>query len=235
MSFFKRLEGIFFNPKPVFAGLAEKPVWVDALIVILIASAVFSLVIAPYLQKDQLQMMQDNTKIKEKMGEERFNQMIQGIQSPSKKKILFQNLLMGPLFTAIGILFSCLIILIMGRFVTSQGRYVQILAVILHAGFIDKIFGNAVRALLILTRKSVVQTSTGLALLFPNLEITSTAYVILAQIDFFQLWTYGVVGLGLAAVFKVNVRKGLFVAYGFWLLKTLLFITVSIIGMKIMR
>jgi hypothetical protein len=235
MSFFKRLEGIFFNPKPVFAGLAEKPVWVGALIVVLIASAVFSLLISPYMQKDQLLMMQDNTKLKEKMGEERFNQMIQSIQSPSKTRILLQNLLFGPLFIAIGILFSCLIIMIMGRFITSQGSYAQILAVVVHAGYIDKLFGNAVRALLILTRKSVVQTTTSLALFFPHLEITSSAYVILAQIDFFQLWTYGVVGLGLAAIFKVDVRKGLFVSYGFWLLKTLVFVAVSLIGMKFLR
>jgi len=29
MSFFTRLEGVFFGPKPVFEALAEKPVWVE--------------------------------------------------------------------------------------------------------------------------------------------------------------------------------------------------------------
>jgi hypothetical protein len=47
MSFIKRLEGIFFSPKNVFQALAEKPVWVDALIVLLILLAVLYFLVTP--------------------------------------------------------------------------------------------------------------------------------------------------------------------------------------------
>ena len=75
MSFFKRLEGIFFSPRQMFQALADKPVWVDALVVLLILLAVFSSFIAPYSQNDQLQMMKDNAKLKERMGETRYTEM----------------------------------------------------------------------------------------------------------------------------------------------------------------
>jgi hypothetical protein len=77
---------------------------------------------------------------------------------------------------------------------------------------------------LILARKSVFQTTTSLAFLFPRLEITSTAYKVLSQVDFFQLWVYGILAYGLSSVLKIDVKKGLILSYGFWLLKTLFYI-----------
>lgn len=82
MNLFKRLEGIFFNPRPVFDGLAAKPVWVDALVVILLALIAFNLVVAPFMQRDQLQLMKDNTALKERLGADRYTQMIQNIEHP---------------------------------------------------------------------------------------------------------------------------------------------------------
>ena len=83
MSFFKRVEGVFFGPTPVFRALAEKPVWVDALVILLLLLAVFSAVVAPYSQSDQLKMFKDNTKLKERMGETRYTEMIAKLESAS--------------------------------------------------------------------------------------------------------------------------------------------------------
>jgi hypothetical protein len=74
-----------------------------------------------------------------------------------------------------------------------------------------------------------------LALFFPKLEFGSTPYMILANIDFFQLWLFGVLAYGLAAVFKVDSKKALFVSYGFWFLKTLVNIAIGILGMSFLR
>jgi len=45
----ERLIGVFIKPKETFNTLAEKPVWVDALIIVLIALAIYSYLIAPLL------------------------------------------------------------------------------------------------------------------------------------------------------------------------------------------
>ena len=96
-----------------------------------------------------------------------------------------------------------------------------IVAVLVHANFVDKILGGIVRTTLVLARQSVFQTSTSLALLAPKIEFTSVPYIVLSQIDFFQLWMFALVGYGLSAIFKVPVRKGMVLSYTFWLLKTL--------------
>lgn len=235
MNFFKRLEGVFFNPRPVFDGLAAKPAWVDALVVILVALIAFNLLVGSYMQKDQLTLMKDNAALKERMGAERYDQMIQNMENPTASSRALQTFVRMPLFYVAVLLLQALILLILGRFMSSQGTYVQILSVLLHANLVDKLFGNAVRAGLALTRKSVMQTSTNLALLFPKMEVTSTAYILLAQVDFFQLWLFGVLAFGLAAVFKVELKKALFLSYGVWFLKALINVGIALIGVSFLR
>jgi hypothetical protein len=235
MSLFKRLEGVFFNPRPVFDGLAAKPVWIDTLVVILVALIAFNLLVGTFMQKDQLTLMKDNAALKERMGAERYDQMIQRMENPTTGSRVIQTFVTTPLFYLAALLLQALILLIFGRFMSSQGTYVQILSALLHANLVDKLFGNAVRAVLALTRKSVMQTSTNLALLFPKMEVTSTAYIVLAQVDFFQLWLFGILAFGLAAVFKVELKKALFLSYGVWFLKALINIGIALIGVSFLR
>jgi Yip1 domain len=235
MSFFKRVEGVFFGPGPMFRSLAEKPVWFDALIILLLLLAVFAAVVAPYSQSDQLRMFKDNTRLKERMGETRYAELIARIENASPSGTVAKGVVLGTAMGAIGLLFSSLVLLILGRFVSAQGNYISVVAAVVHASFIDKLLGNAVRAFLIVTRKSVMQTSTSLAMLFPKIEMTSPAYVILGQIDLFQIWMFGVLAVGLSAVFKIDLRKSLFISYGFWLLKSVIYVALGIIGMSYMK
>lgn len=235
MSFFKRLEGVFFSPTPVFRSLAEKPVWVDALVILLLLMAVFSAVVAPYSQSDRLKMFKDNTRLQERMGEARYTEMVAKMESASPSSAIVPGVAMGTTLGAIGLLFSGLILLILGRFVSTQGNFVGVLAVLVHASFIDKLLGNAVRSFLILTRKSVMQTSTSLAMLFPKIEMTSPAYIILGQLDLFQIWMFGVLAVGLSAVFKVSLRKSLFISYGFWLLKSVVYVAIGLLGSSYLK
>jgi len=161
--------------------------------------------------------------------------MIQDTENPSARSRIIKMFVMTPLFTLIPLLLQALILLILGRFLSSQGTYVQVLSVLLHASLVDKLFGNAVRMVLALTRKSLMQTSTSLALLFPRMEVTSTSYIVLAQVDFFQLWLFGILAFGLAAVFKIELKKALFFSYGVWLLKALVNVGIAMIGMSFLR
>ena len=140
-----------------------------------------------------------------------------------------------PLFYLIALLLQALILLILSRFISSQGTYAQVLSALLHASLVDKLFGNAVRMVLALTRKSLMQTSTSLALLFPKMEVTSTSYIMLSQVDFFQLWLFGILAFGLAAVFKIELKKALFFSYGVWFLKALVNVGIAMIGMSFLR
>jgi hypothetical protein len=147
--------------------------------------------------------------------------MIQGMEAGGTSIAQIRSAGFGLVLFLIGLFLSALVILVMGRLVSTEGAYIPIVAVLVHASFIDKILGGAVRTGLILARQSVFQTTTSLALLAPKLEFTSVPYIVLSQIDFFQIWMFGLIGLGLASVFKITLRKGLVLSYSFWLLKTL--------------
>lgn len=235
MSLLKRLPGVFFEPRPTFEGVAARPVWIDALVVVLLALIAFNLVVAPLLQKDQLSLLKDNAALRERMGEDSYAKMIERTEHPSPAGRIVQTFVITPLYYLVAILLQSLFLLVLGRFMSTQGAYVQVLAALVHASFIDKLLGNAVRLVLGLTRGSLMQTSTGLALLFPNLEVTSTAYIVLAQFDLFQLWMFGVLAFGLAAIFKVTLKKALVLSYGLWFLKALVNIGFGLIGTAFLR
>ncbi len=232
MDLFNRLQGIFFNPKVTLKAISGKPIWISALIILLIAWALFNYITTPYLQKDTLQLLQSSDKLQERMGEDRFNEMIKRTKNPTKASVLLSNLLYKPGGLLFGFLFSSLIILAIGRMFSTEGNYKQIFSAVLHANFIDKILGNALRLVLILTRKSFMQTTTSLALFFPKLEVTSPAFIILSQVDFFQLWLFGVLSYGLSSIFKIELKKALILSYSFWILKSLLYIVYGLVAIR---
>jgi hypothetical protein len=235
MSLFKRIEGVFFSPRPTFDGLAAKPAWIDTIVIVLVALIAFNLIVLPYMQKDQLSLMKDNAALKERLGEDRYTQMIERTEHPSKSGQVLQIFVMTPLFYLAALLLQALLLLILGRFLSTQGTYVQVLSALVHASLVDKVLGNAVRLVLALTRNSLMQTSTSLALLFPKMEVTSTPYIMLTQIDFFQIWMFGILAFGLAAIFKIQPKKALFLSYGLWLLKALFNIGIGLVGMSFLR
>jgi len=235
MNLLKRLEGVFSSPKQTFAALAEKPVWVDVLVVILVALAVYSLIISPYAKHDQAQMIKESVKLRERMGEERFNQYIQNMEGPVTTWGVIQTTGGAPVMFIIAMLLQGLLLMILGRFASTEGTFKQLFPSLVHANLIYALLGNGVRLILTLTRKSAMQVSTGLPLFFPKMEITSTPYIVLSQFDFFQIWVFGVLAFGLSAIFKINIRKALFLSYTVWFLKALFNIGFTLFGLSFVR
>jgi len=218
MSFSGRLIGTYFDPGRTFRAISERPLWVDVLIVLLILISLYTYLIFPFGQKDSLRSLEDNAaKLKAKWGESRYTSYLERMKGQDRSLTAF---LVTPLTYLVGFLFSALIVLGMGRLVSTQGNYLQVFSSLLHANLVDKLLGNGLRLFLISGRKSVLETSTGLPVLFPKLDVMSTAYALLAQVDLFQLWTFCLFGMGLAAAFKISLKKGFVISFAFWLLKS---------------
>jgi hypothetical protein len=235
MDLFERLEGVFFNPKKTFEDVAERPAWATVLIIVLVALVAYTLIVAPYTRHDQLQMMKESSKLKDRLGEQRFNAQIQSLEGPPTMSQVVQTVILTPLWFIVAALIQALILLMLGRFVSSQGTFKQVFTALIHASLIDVLLGNAVRLALVLVRKSAMQTSTGLTILFPRMEVMSTSYIVLSQADFFQLWMFGVLAFGLSAAFKVDLKKSLFISYSVWFLKALVNIGIALFGMSFLR
>jgi hypothetical protein len=235
MTFPSRIQGVFFNPAATMTDIAQRPKPIAAILILVLAlTAVFSFVAAPYAAKDGLEILKDNVKMKERLGAERFDKMIANMENPKPGAAAIRSFLVSPVFTAVIFAIQALFLLILGRMVSSEGAYLPILSVLLYASLVNGLLGNAVRTFLILSRKSVMQTTTSLALLAPTADITSTAYILLSQVDLFQLWMFGVLGYGLSAVFKIPVKKGLILSYAFWALKVGFSIALSFLGKSFM-
>ncbi len=231
MSFINRFLGVFINPKETFKALSEKPRWADVLIVLLIAVIVYFYIIGPYLQQDQIDALENNTRLRERLGEEAFNQRLEFLKNPPQFMIII-GMLLQPISILIIFLIQSLIILGMGRLISTEGKFVQVFSALIHASIINLILGNALRSFLILTRKSVFQTTTSLALFFPKLEVTSPAFIILSQFDLFQLWLFGVLGYALSYIFKCELKKGFILSYSFWLMKSLFNIALALLNLR---
>ncbi len=231
MSFFQRLAGVFFNPRDTFKSLSEKPVWVDMLVLLLVLLVAYFVIIGPYLQQDQIEAFENNTRLRERLGEDVFNQRLEFLKNPPSFMVVLGTV-MQPVSFLIGALLSSLIILGLGRMTSTEGKYVQVLSGYVHASAVNLLLGNALRVLLILSRKSVFQTTTSLALFFPKLEVSTPAFVILSQVDFFQLWVFGVLGYALSSRFQNELPKGVLLSYGFWLLRSLFYIALGLLNLR---
>lgn len=230
MSFSNRLQGVFFNPKETLHSISEKPVWIDTLIVLLVVIMIFSFIILPYARQDQIQVLKNDVRLQERLGEENYQRQLEFLENPPQWFTIIFSIIAPFLMTAVGFFLPPLILLAFGRMFSTDGNYKQTLSVYIHASIVHNILGNAVRLVLILTRKSVVQTTTSLALFFPRMEVTSTSFRILSQFDFFQIWFFGILAFGLASTFKINMNKALFISYGFWFLKSLLYVGLGALG-----
>ena len=232
MTFFSRLLGIFFNPKDTFKALSEKPKWADMLIVLLILVSVYAVLIAPYIPQDQIKRLERDAEAREKMGEDAYQRQLELWKNPPPIMAI-AGIIMQPVSVLIGFLIQSLIILGMGRLTSTEGKYIQIFSAFIHANAINLVLGNALRAFLISSRESVFQTTTSLALFFPRLETMSPAYVVLTQVDFFQLWVFGILGLALSEIFKIELKKGLILSFSFWFIRSLFYIAIGLLGMKL--
>jgi len=232
MTLFSRLLGVFFNPKDMFKALSEKPIWVDMLIVLLILVSVYAVLISPYIPQDQIKRLESDAKGRAKMGEEVYNQRLEFWKDPPPF-VHITGIIMQPVSVLIGFLIQSLIILGMGRLTSTEGKYIQIFSSFIHANAINLVLGNALRIFLIISRESVFQTTTSLALFFPRLEIMSPVYLVLVQVDFFQLWVFGIFGFALAQIFKIELKRALFLSYSFWFIRGLFYIFTGLLSMKL--
>ncbi len=148
MSFPRRFAGVFFRPSRTFQSLADRPVWVDALIVVLIAGAALNYLVFPLVQQDKLRSFKDTAAgFIERHGEERYAAAVARIEHENRA---FDAFVVRPMIALTVFLFSSLIALGAGRAMTRRGHYLQIFSCLIHASLVAVIPGNAVRLALVL-------------------------------------------------------------------------------------
>lgn len=228
MSLPRRFVGALLFPARTFPVLSERPVWVDALLVVLAAGAVYGSLVFPFARQDRLRTFQASAAgFVEKYGEAQYAEAVARIEGESRALGAF---VVRPLLSLTSLLFISLVALAAGRSLTRRGHFLQVFSALLHAAFADVVVGNAVRLALIRSRGTTLHLPTGLGAFFPDLSAGTAAYAALARVDVFSLWTYGLFGVGLAAIFKLGLAKGLALSCAIWLLGGLAGFGLAVVG-----
>lgn len=231
MSLAGRFFGVIVNPAATLRSLADHPVWLDALVVVLAAGAALSYLAFPDMQQNKLADLESRrVAFITAHGEAQYEAAVARVAGESRALRAF---VINPLTMLTGFLFTSLIALAVGRAAYRRGHYLQVFSCLVHADFLVDVLGKTVRLLLIREPAGGLGAPPDLAALFPSLASHPIARAALGRVDPFSVWMYVLFGLGLAAVFKVGNGKGLAISFSLWLLRGLTAVGCTLAGLEI--
>lgn len=206
-----RLLRVFYAPRRSFAALDEDPDWLDWFVPVLIVCLVGAA--SHFLTRDIVYdpEIPFNKEQLQSLSEEKRQGYLSDLAQAREKGWL---LVIAGTFSSL-VLVSGILLLLARLVFTSQVSYRSLLVV---KGYASLIIAAewAMRTLLVLARQTpVVQTGPGF--LVPETMIRSFAGQTLLAVSFFDLWQAVVLGLGLAAVARVPVKKAIFAVLALWL------------------
>ena len=205
-----RLLRVFYAPQRSFAALDEDPDWLDWFVPVLIVCLVG--VVSHFLIRDiafnpEMQAIKDQLQaLPEARRQKSLDDMVQ------MRERGWMMVVMGTFSSLVlvsGILF------LLARFLfASQVGYRPMLVV---KGYASLIIAAewAARTALILIRQNP-EVHTGLGALVPASMVKSFAGQTLMAVNFFDLWQAVVLGLGLAVVARVPLKKAVFAVLAMW-------------------
>ena len=78
----------------------------------------FSYLVAPHLQKDQLDLLRDDVRFRDRYGDEQLERIIESRENPPQIQI-YAGYVMAALGLVVGLLLSSLVMLVLGRLVST--------------------------------------------------------------------------------------------------------------------
>jgi hypothetical protein len=194
-----RLGGVVFSPGETFRGIAARPRWLGALMVVvaIVAGATFVLLST---EVGQQALLDQQIRSAESWGrtltaeqQDRMERML-----PMMRYItLISTVVMVPIITFVlaGVLFG-----VFNAGLGGDARYKHVLAVLTHAGSIS-VVGTLFTTPLNYARESL-SSATNLGVFLPFLDEGSLPARFLGMIDLFLIWWTIVLGIGLAVLYK---------------------------------
>jgi len=212
MSLISKMLGVFTDPKKTYTALAAKPDYLIPLILVVLASFVFTLIALPVIQKDTAEISRQRM-LDRGMTQEQIDTF-----SAQQEKIGKISALAGAPFStvAITIVASALLLFAGNIIMGGDAKYAQMLCVYSYASLIGLI-GYAVRTVLIMA-KGTILVYTSLAALFPPEMKNDLIFKIAGIFDIFVIWKIIVIGIGMGVMFKVDTKKPLLIVAAMYLL-----------------
>ncbi len=225
--FLNDLKGIVMTPAQTIASAMERKKWVPALALVLAMTWLFSYLSYPVVKAEGAKMMR-NSPMADRLSEEQLDGLDKF--TPVKR---FSETAFQILFQALMLIIATFFIYLFYKLGSSEGLYSNFFTGVCYASIIDMVLGGAVKTVLVLSKKSLL-VSTSLTLLFPQLEIRSPAYVMLSQFDLFTIWFLVALALGVATYSRMKVSKSLGIAAAYFAFRAVVLLLFTIFFMRIM-
>jgi hypothetical protein len=216
---------IIFDPAEILKrAIKLKKYWIPIAIILVVSSA-FTIYTAPIQHADQVQFIKNNPKIIQRMSPEQIEKMKEYNPKTFIARVLITLIIMIPL----SILFLAAFINWFAQLAEIEISYLVALTITSYASYIDYLWGSIAKNIFALIKGSYFSVSTSLALFVPGLEYTSKTYKILSSFDFFNIWSYILIALGISLLPNGTIKKGAIIAGAIFVIKIIIIIGFSMI------
>jgi hypothetical protein len=203
--FLGRVVGVFFSPSETFEDVRRRPTILLPMIVLFVLMAVIFYVIFPAQVADNAVRVEKNPAFQSLSEEQREQQvafMTGGIARMA-------SAVGGPAAILVFTLFFALLYWGLGHLLGGEPTYKAVLSMLLFIGMLNPVAHFAVKAPLMLAKKTMIGVTFGPAMFLPDLEITSMTFTALALLDLFNIWGVVVTGIGIARVARISTALGM--------------------------
>lgn len=219
--------GVIGNPAQTIGKIMEKKRWQAVLAAILLLTAIATFLTYPITKVEQAKFIRDS-EMADKFSEEQLANLDKFTPSQRLTGAMFSLVVTG-LMLVVAAFFVYLFFKVAG----SEGNYVHYFSGVVHASILDMFLGGILKSSLVLLKKTML-VHTGLTMFFPGLDIRSLPFIVLSQFDFFSIWYLAALALGIAHFAKISPQKSFFIAFLYFLFKSLVFVSFSYFSMKLM-
>ena len=202
----RRLIGVFFSPGATFGSVRSRvgqTDWLVPLIIMAIVAVITVYMTAPIIQKMSMEQM------KTSMGQD--EQVIEKMQTIGNVAALVG----APVGVAVALFVTSLVLLVLARFILGgETTYKHVLAVTSLSSLVG-IPAAIVTVPLMLAKESAF-VQVGFGLLLPGSMAETFLARLLFNLNFFSIWQYALVAIGLGIVSGISTKKaaiGVFVLF----------------------
>jgi hypothetical protein len=221
----KYLLDVFFSPSQAFKSVKEREVILLPIIIVLLVVGGASFIISPIAGQDKAQLMSQNPELSEQIGEEQ----LELIRNPTAAQIVVFTMI-GLAVILIVFLLNAFLIMLLLNITGGDIKYKTAFSAVLTAALIDPVLSTLFKTPVILAKGTSLGVSASLALLMPDLPITSTTYMMLAAFDLFSIWALIVLIIGISVLADIKSSKSAFICGTVWVILNAIFILLSSIS-----
>jgi Yip1 domain. len=211
------MAGAIIAPVDTFRGIAEKPTFAVALIIIVVLSLASTLIVTPHIDLDASLRPQF---MKQGMKQEDADRAID-MAEKIKKFSAPINVVAYPVIFLIVAAVPFIIFKVFG----AAGTYLQFLAVTVYAWIPEMLKGIIMTVLVALKGKLTIEEMSMLLRSNPGSLVSMSdspiAFAALSAIDFFELWTLVLLIIGFAFAARVSRTRSAAVMITLWVIFTL--------------